>query len=91
MAKFAIRPLFCLSGCSCGFLHYLSEINPDGGGDAEQGFESWIPHFAFNIAHHLLRKPSALGHKIHGELPTFPFLAQNLGYAGAHGLLRLFV
>jgi hypothetical protein len=72
-------------------LQHLSEVNPDCGGDTEQGLKGRIPHFAFNVAHHLLRKPGALGHKIHGELPPFPFLAQNLGYAGAYGLLRLFV
>ncbi len=83
--------LFRLSDGSCGPSQHLSGINSDGSGDAEQGFKGRIPHLAFNVAHHLLRQPGALGHKIHGELPPFPFLAQNLGYAGADGLLRLFV
>jgi hypothetical protein len=47
------------------------------GSDAEQCFQGGIPHLAFDVAHHLLREPGALGNLIHGKTALLPLTSQD--------------
>jgi hypothetical protein len=65
----------------------LCKIDSYRGGDTEKGFQGGIPHFTFNVTHHLLRQASAFGNRIHGESAFLSLLPQNSSDARANSLL----
>lgn len=84
--RVAIPRLTTLADRPQRFGQKIRDIDLQGRSNSQQGVQIGLSHPPFDITHHLLGKPGALSHGIHGGMLPQTFLSQQGGNPRSNGV-----